>query len=146
MSSARSRSPPYVAASREPYSSRPPHLLVLTGPVRRRDVPELCARLRAAQRASPDAEVICDVGAVTTADLPTLDALARLQLTARRGGGGIRLRNPPPGLWALLELAGFDQLLAPDGASLRVEVERHPEEREPPLGVQEAVESGDAPP
>ncbi|MER5301661.1 MULTISPECIES: STAS domain-containing protein [Streptomyces] len=112
-----------------------PNLVVVAGPVRQDDIPRLCADLRAAALASGADEVICDVGAVTTADLATVEAVARLRLAARRSGTGLRLRGPAPALWALLRLVGL--------AELCVEVERDAEEREPPLGVEEAVESGD---
>ncbi|MFD9910738.1 STAS domain-containing protein [Streptomyces sp. NPDC059063] len=113
-----------------------PNVLVLTGPVRQDDIPRLCAELHAtACRTTEADEVVCDVRGVTTADLATVDAVARMRLTARRAGTGLRLRGPTPALWALLGLVGL--------AELCVEVEGHPEEREPPFGVEEAVESGD---
>jgi hypothetical protein len=40
-------------------------------------------------------------------DLHVVEALARLQLAARRVGGSIRLRNPCQRLRALLEFAGL---------------------------------------
>ena len=46
------------------------------------------------------------------ADLALVDALARLQLTARRLGCSIRLRNPGADLLELLELVGLADLLA----------------------------------
>ncbi|MEU7643537.1 STAS domain-containing protein [Streptomyces huasconensis] len=115
------------------------NLILIEGPLRAGDVPRLCARVAAA-RHGPGHDVICDVGAVTTADLTTVDAVARLHLAARRAGGRIRLRNPTPALLALLGLVGLTELLG-----LVVEMQGHPEQREPPLGVEEAVEAGDAP-
>ncbi|MEU5580081.1 STAS domain-containing protein [Streptomyces huasconensis] len=115
------------------------NLILIEGPLRAGDVPQLCARVAAA-RHGPGHDVICDVGGVTTADLTTVDAVARLHLAARRAGGRIRLRNPTPALLALLGLVGLTELLG-----LVVEMEGHPEQREPPLGVEEAVEAGDAP-
>jgi ABC-type transporter Mla MlaB component len=114
-----------------------PHLIRIAGPLRPEDVPRLCEQVAAA-RHGPGADVICDVTAVTTSDLTTVDAIARLQLAARRAGRTIRLRNPAPALLALLGLVGLVELLG-----LVVEMERHPEEGEPPLGVKEAVEAGD---
>lgn len=135
MSSARPAGQPCVTASEE-------NLIRIAGPLRPGDVPGLCERVAAA-RHGPDAggtaDVVCDVAAVTTADLTTVDAIARLQLAARRAGRRIRLRNPSPALLALLGLVGLVELLG-----LVVEMEGHPEQREPPLGVQEAVEAGDA--
>jgi hypothetical protein len=78
--------------------------------------------------------VVCDVGGVGPPGIGVVDVLARMQLAARRQGGGrIRLRRPDPALRALIDLVG-----------LRFEVEGEAEQREPPLGVEEAVEPGDA--
>lgn len=95
----------------------------------------LCAVVRARLEGCPSRVVVCDVGGLGPPGLGTVDLLARLQLTARRAGGRIRLRDPDPALHALLDLVG-----------LRFEVEGQPEEREPALGVEEAVEPGDPPP
>ncbi|APY86716.1 STAS domain-containing protein [Streptomyces alfalfae] len=130
MSSARPGGPPCMADTE-------PHLIRISGPLRPDDVPRLCEQVADARHGA-GADVICDVTAVTTSDLATVDAIARLQLAARRAGRRIRLRNPAPALLALLGLVGLTELLG-----LVVEMERHPEEGEPPLGVQEAVEAGD---
>ena len=45
-------------------------------------------------------------------DLRVVDALARLQLAARRVGGSIRLRNPCERLRALLEFAGLTDVFS----------------------------------
>lgn len=117
-----------------------PAVLVLPGPVTRDQVPGLCddvrARLAASGAgvvASGAGVVVCDVAGLDPPGLATVDALARMQLAARRAGGRIRLRAAAPPLLLLLELVG-----------LRFEVEGEAEEREPALGVQEAVETGDA--
>jgi len=52
-------------------------------------------------------EVVCDAGALSHADLATLDALARLALTARRQGRAVRVRHAPPALRELLNLAAL---------------------------------------
>ncbi|QCX78739.1 hypothetical protein C9F11_25640 [Streptomyces sp. YIM 121038] len=126
MSSPYPAGPSYVATSA--------NLIVITGPVRQDDVPALCAELHH-RAANGHTEVVCDLRGVTTADLATVDAVARLRLAARRADVGLRLRGPTPALWALLRLVGL--------AELCVEVERDPEQREPPLGVEEAVEPRD---
>ena len=59
-------------------------------------------------------------------DAVTVDALARLQLAARRNGSEIRLQNASA---ELLELAGF--------MGLRGVLQRQPEKREHLLGVEE---------
>ncbi len=131
MSSDRPASHPCVAAFEE-------NLIRIAGPLGPGEVPHLCERVAAARHGPDGGDVICDVAAVTTADLATVDAVARLQLAARRAGGRIRLRNPTPALLALLGLVGLVELLG-----LVVEMEGHAEQREPPGRVQEAVEAGD---
>ncbi len=76
--------------------------------------------------------MLCDVAGIGPPGLAAVDVLARMQLTARRAGGRIRLRDPDPALRALLGLVG-----------LAFEVEGQVEEGEPAGGVEEAVESGD---
>ncbi|MFF1468417.1 STAS domain-containing protein [Streptomyces mirabilis] len=110
-----------------------PAVLVLPGPVTRDQVPGLCDDVRARLAATGARVVVCDVAGLGPPGLATVDALARMQLTARRAGGRVRLRAPSPSLLLLLDLVG-----------LRFEVEGEAEEREPALGVQEAVEPGDA--
>ncbi|MCX4611316.1 STAS domain-containing protein [Streptomyces sp. RLB3-17] len=110
-----------------------PAVLVLPGPVTRDQVPGLCDDVRARLAATGAGVVVCDVAGLGPPGLATVDALARMQLTARRAGGRVRLRAPTPPLLLLLDLVG-----------LRFEVEGEAEEREPALGVQEAVEPGDA--
>ncbi|WP_338699823.1 STAS domain-containing protein [Streptomyces sp. Q6] len=120
-------------------ASPSPSVVVVAGPIRPGDAPQLCDRVRAARTGAPDADIVCDVSGVTSTDLATIDALARMQLAARRAGGRIRLRDPSPKLALLLRLAGLDELLG-----LGVEVVRDAEQREPPVAeVQEAVEAGD---
>ncbi|MFI1679357.1 STAS domain-containing protein [Streptomyces sp. NPDC020607] len=120
------------------------NLVRIEGPLRPGDVPRLCEQVAAARHGPHGpggggaGDVVCDVGAVTTADFATVDAIARLHLAARRAGGRIRLRNPAPALLALLGLVGLVELLG-----LVVEMEGHAEQREPPGRVQEAVEAGD---
>ncbi|CAL9442012.1 STAS domain-containing protein [Streptomyces sp. enrichment culture] len=113
-----------------------PPVLVLQGPVTRDGVREPCAALRALLdgRGGGCGVVVCDVAGLGPPGLAAVNLLARLQLLARRTGGRIRLRDPDPALRALLDLVG-----------LSFEVEGQPEQREPPLGVEEAVEPGDPP-
>ncbi|MFI6205754.1 STAS domain-containing protein [Streptomyces sp. NPDC051041] len=109
-----------------------PPVLVLAGPVTRDEVGELGDQVQALLRASGAGVVVCDVAGLGPPGLGTVDLLARLQLAAGRARGRIRLRDPDPALPALLDLVG-----------LRFEMEGKPEQREPPLGVEEAVEPGD---
>ncbi|MFF9767036.1 STAS domain-containing protein [Streptomyces sp. NPDC053086] len=112
--------------------AKTPPVLMLAGPVTRNAVPGLCDDLRALLEIRGAPVVVCDVGGLGPPGLAAVDLLARLELTARRAGGRIRLRDADPALHALLDLVG-----------LRFQVEGQAEEREPALGVEEAVETGD---
>jgi hypothetical protein len=70
-------------------------------------------------------------------DLALVESLARLQLSARRRGGRLSLRNVSDDLRGLLELVGLDAVLA-------VEARRQPELRKQ-LGIDEVVQPGDQP-
>ena len=95
----------------------------------------------------------CDVSALTDADELALEALVRLQLTARRLGRSIRLCNASTQLVDLLALVGLtDVLPVVDGAGnccelaavdSGVEVNGQVEEREQ-VRVDEVVDRGDA--
>ncbi|WP_343075735.1 hypothetical protein [Streptomyces roseirectus] len=75
--------------------------------------------------------VVVDVGGLGPPKLAHVDAIARMQLAAKRAGGRVRLRAPDPALTALLGLVG-----------LVLEVEGEPEEGEPAGGVEVEVETG----
>ena len=112
--------------------------LVLTGPLTRDDAAAVCERARAELERSGAEVLVCDVAALTHPDAGTIEALARLQLTARRLGRRMHLRDPSPELAGLLDLFGLADVL-------RVEPGGKPEEREQPMGVEERVEMGDPP-
>lgn len=113
--------------------AKTPAVLVPARPVTRDEVAGLCAEVRALMEATGAGVVLVEVVGPGPPGLGTVDLLARLQLTARRTGGGrIRLRAPAPELRALLDLVG-----------LRFEMEGQVEQREPALGVQEEVEPGE---
>ena len=86
--------------------------------------------------------VICDVSAVTHPDVATVEALARLQLTARRLGCEIRIYRAHRRLRDLIAFTGLGEVL-PDFARSAVETVRQAEQREQVLGVQEGVDSPD---
>ena len=71
-------------------------------------------------------------------DFATVDALARLQLGAKRLGLRVVLRNPPARLADLIAFAGLAEVLP-------VERQRQPEQREERLGVEEEGELPDPP-
>ena len=68
-------------------------------------------------------------------DIGMIDALARMQLAARRVGWTVRVGTACPELCELIELSGL-------GIALALETIGQPEEREE-LRVQEVVEPGD---
>ncbi len=78
----------------------------IRGPIGRADLPGLCARVCSLLEESAAGVALCDVSGVD-ADAVTVDALARLQLAARRHGCRVRLRNPSD---ELLELLAFMEL------------------------------------
>jgi len=63
--------------------------------------------------AQPPREIACDADALP-ADLATVDALARLQLGARRQGAEIRLERVPADLRELLAWCGLSEAIYPD--------------------------------
>ncbi len=86
-------------------------VLVIQGPIARVGIPALCARARALLEDSDGALLICDLGTLGDPDAVAVDALARLQLTARRLGNEIRLRHASDELQELIALAGLDDVV-----------------------------------
>ena len=78
--------------------------------------------------------VDCDVGHLACADLPTVSALARASLNARRQGERLSVVNASRELQELIRFAGLNGVLL--GRR-----EREPEEREEPLGVEKRGEA-----
>jgi ABC-type transporter Mla MlaB component len=111
---------------------------VLGGPIARAEVPALCERMQIALEASNAVFVVCDVSALLKPDAVKIDALARLQLTARRLGRQLHLRHASTELLALLAFMGLSGVVQLSAVSrLRTETE----EREQALGVEERVQS-----
>ena len=71
------------------------------------ELSSLRANLAMLLEPSESAVITCDVSALTDPDAAMMDALARLQLTARRLGCEVRLRNASDELHDLLALAGL---------------------------------------
>lgn len=61
--------------------------------------------------ADRQALVICDVGAIDRPDAVTVDAIAQLQLTAKRMGCLLLLKDVRPRLRELIELSGLSEAL-----------------------------------
>jgi ABC-type transporter Mla MlaB component len=83
----------------------------IRGPLTRADLPELCERVCAVLRESGAGVVVCDVHDVEC-DAVTVDALARLQLAARRTGCQVQLRGACSELVRLVEFMGLGDVFA----------------------------------
>jgi ABC-type transporter Mla MlaB component len=83
---------------------------VIWGPIARDDLPGLCERVCALLTESTGGDVGCNVDGVE-ADAVTVDALARLQLAARRQGCRIHLRNASGDLLELVAFMGLRDVL-----------------------------------
>ena len=81
----------------------------IRGPIARADLPGLCDRVCGLLGARGSV-VACDVHGVEP-DAVTVDALARLQLAARRRGCEVRLRHASEPLLELVELMGLSHVL-----------------------------------
>jgi ABC-type transporter Mla MlaB component len=129
---------PTARAPREPASID----LILAGRIAPADIPALCARARTLLESGDADRLICDVGAVADPDAVTIDALARLQLTARRLGSQVGLRDASDQLQELLDFVGLNGVL-PLSARSRIEARRQTEEREVRGGVEEEGDPAD---
>lgn len=109
------------------------------GPMPSRDVLAACKRARIQLDVCSDEVVPCDVRSVTNPDAATIDALARLQLGARRRGRRIGLLDASPELRELLALVGLSEVVPGSG----LEAVGEAEEREPARGVEEEGDAGD---
>lgn len=97
--------------------------------------------------------VVVDVAALHHPDVATLDALARLQLAARRCGYRVQFRRACADLRDLMALAGLDDVLplcpdsgSPDSGSPDSGVQGRGQPEQPEqAGVEEARDPGDPP-
>ena len=85
---------------------------VIHGPIARADLPGLYRRVCGWLEATDTPVAFCEVERVS-ADAVTVDALARLQLVARRHGCQVRLRGASDELRELVGFMGLD-LVLPD--------------------------------
>ena len=92
-------------------ASAPPTVtFAIAGPIARADLPGLCERVCALLKGSGGGVALCDVTRVHP-DAVTIDALARLQLAARRHGCQVRLRQASDDLLDLLTFMGLRDVL-----------------------------------
>jgi ABC-type transporter Mla MlaB component len=82
----------------------------IRGPIARADLPGLCERICTLLERSGAAVALCDVSGVQP-DAVTIDALARLQLGARRHGCRVRLRRASAELLDLVAFMGLKNVL-----------------------------------
>jgi ABC-type transporter Mla MlaB component len=88
-----------------------PITFAIWGPIERDDLPGLSARVCGLLARSGASVALCDVTGVA-ADAVTVDALARLQLAARRYRCRIRLRGASGELVELIAFMGLSDVLA----------------------------------
>jgi anti-anti-sigma regulatory factor len=123
----------------------PPTIEFRIGPcIDRADIPGLCDRARRQMEGIAAEGLICDVASIVDADAVTVDALARLQLTARRLGGQVRVEHASPALRELLALMGLSGVVLLSERS-GPQPGRQTEEREQRGGVEEERDSADPP-
>jgi ABC-type transporter Mla MlaB component len=117
-------------------------VLVFEDPLGRASVGPLCERLRVLLESCDADQVVCDVSALVDPDAASVDALARLQLTARRLGREIRLRHACGELQDLLSLMGLGDVVSLCAES-GLEPGGQTEQWEQGLGVQEEANPAD---
>ena len=88
-----------------------PFPVTIRGPLQRNDLPGLYARVCALFTANRGATLVCDVTEVAI-DAVAVEALARLQLAARRHGCSVRLLSAPRELIDLASFMGLGDVVA----------------------------------
>lgn len=117
-------------------------VLVISGRIARAHVDPLCEQVCAWLKDCTADRIVCDVRDIVDPGVAALDALARLQLAARRSGREIRLRHAAVELRELLVLTGLSDAV-PVWGELVLEPGRETEEREEARGVEEEGDPGD---
>jgi ABC-type transporter Mla MlaB component len=82
----------------------------IRGPISRDDLPGLCDRVCSLLEANRAEIALCDVRGIAP-DAVTVDALARLQLAARRHDCRVLLRNASAELLELVDFMGLSEIL-----------------------------------
>jgi ABC-type transporter Mla MlaB component len=115
-------------------------VFAIEGPIARTDSTRLCEEISVLLESTGAEVAFCEVSDVEP-DAVSVDALARLQLAARRRGCETRLRGASSELLELLAFIGLGDVLRTD---LGLEPQREAEERKDSLGVEEERELDDA--
>ncbi len=113
-----------------------------SGRIDRADIPLLCERVRVLLADHAADQLVCDVGAIVAPDAVTVDALARLHLTARRLGRHMRISHASPELHDLLAFVGLSAVMSLSDRS-GLEVRRQTKEREQRRRVEEERDPAD---
>jgi ABC-type transporter Mla MlaB component len=116
--------------------------LVLAWPIEPGDAVVLADRVRSLLADGERDAVVCDATALSACGLDGVALLATLQLTARRMGGRVEVRNASSQLHALLAMAGLCGVVGvcePSG----LEAGRQAEHREEAGGIQEEGDTAD---
>ena len=116
--------------------------LVIAGPMTGAAIAVLCTRVRVMLEGSGADLVVCDVRSLRDPDAATIDALARMQLTARRLGRRVQLRHACADLQDLVAFTGLGDVLPLYGA-LGLEAGGQPEEGKESRGVEEEADADD---
>ena len=132
----------HVATGKEEPHDGGRFVLPRAGPMPSHAVVAACNEARMQLDNCTDEVVPCDVRSVARPDAAAIEALARLQLIARRRGRRIGLRNASPELRELLALVGLSDVV-PCAAASGFEAVGEAEKREPARRVQEEGDAGD---
>jgi len=116
-------------------------VFALQGPIASKDIRVMCERVGSLLDSAGTDHVICDVGAVARPDGATVEALARMQLTARRLGGRLQLRGACGELRDLLTMSGLTDVLP--CVQLPLEASGKAEQGEQAGGVEEEGDPAD---
>lgn len=105
-----------------------------------------CLRADLSLATGSRSDLVCDAAAVRTANLGTLDALARLELAARQHGLSLVVQPAPRGLADLLDLCGLAGLLTRlhSGTDGSIEPGGQTKQRKEALRVEEEHDPGDS--
>lgn len=95
----------------EPFSAPGTIVLGIGGPLTPSSILGLCQRLQLLLEGCDGGLIVCELGRLDGPDAGTVDALARLQLTAARLGRQVRLRHASSELRELLALMGLRDVL-----------------------------------
>ena len=117
-------------------------LLIMSRRVDRADIEALCERLSARLVAGDADLVVCDTRALVDPDAVAVDAVARLQLTARRLGRCVTLRNVSLELQELLAFVGLCDVV-PVCKALALQPSGKAKEGKQARGVEEKTDPGD---